>query len=394
MSFDYGCKEEDISRPVSNLKVWPTDGMRTALVDADAIPYIIGYTSNIQQYLSAKRAKVMQDTEVWADKIDHANWILNKWVTDAGCDSAKLYLTDGANNFRIKIAVTTPYKGQRIEDKPPFFYEIRDWLMAEHGGIMSDCCEADDEISIEAWRRHLLFDSELWTSWHRKFSDFVIVSGDKDLGIIPGWHCPPGKKKKWHEPLGSLDPEWREKEVVAYQYWPLFKGVPKDLSLCYSAHKYQGKMVIRDASFLETPRAKWELDHVWYFKGKTQDTYVRGANKGKGKFKRIKVGTKPTEYLHKLRGTGLKFFYSQLLTGDTVDNYKGLPGVGEVKAYEILDDAGSEQELVSRVRQLYFNQYGEAGDKMLLEQGQLAWMQTKKGELWILPSSNSQSFPA
>jgi len=266
--------------------------------------------------------------------------------------------------------------------------------MAEHGGIMSDCCEADDEISIEAWRRHLLFDSELWTTGHRKFSDFVIVSGDKDLGIIPGWHCPPDKEKKWHEPLGSLDPEWREKEVVAYQYWPLFKGVPKDLSLCYSAHKYQGKMVIRDASFLETPRAKWELYHVWYFKGKTQDTYMRGSNKGKGKFKRIKVGTKPTEYLHKLRGTGLKFFYSQLLTGDTVDNYKGLPGVGEVKAYEILDDAGSEQELVSRVRQLYFNQYGEAGDKMLLEQGQLAWMQTKKGELWSLPSSNSQSFPA
>jgi len=394
MTFNYGCKEEDITRPISNIKVWPDQGNRVALVDADAIAYIIGYTSDLQQYLKCKRSSDYKKTSVWKDKIDHANFILNKWVTDAGCDSAKIYLTDGASNFRLAIAKTKPYKGQRVEEKPPFFYEIREWLTDFHKAKMSDKCEADDEISIEAWRRHLAFEADLWTPEHRKFSDFVIISGDKDLSIIPGWHCPPDGDLAWVDPLGELIPIWREREITAYEYWPLFKGVVKDLSLCSSVIKYKGKIQIRNKAQLECPKEKWELDYVWYYKKHKQDTYSRGIRKGKGKFKRMKVGKKKTEYLYKLKGTGLKFFYAQLLMGDPVDNYSGLPGVGDTRAYEILDSAVSEQDLLERVKQLYFNQYGEGWKKMLTEQGQLAHLQTKKGELWQIPTKDKGTFPA
>ena len=34
-----------------------------------------------------------------------------------------------------------------------------------------------------------------------------------------------------------------------------------------------------------------------------------------------------------------RYFYSQVLTGDTADNYKGCPKVGPVKAEKILDKA-------------------------------------------------------
>lgn len=394
MSFDYGVSEEEISRPICNIKVWPTEGERTALVDADSIAYIIGYTSDLQQYLKAKRSPNFHETSIFKDKCDHANFTLNRWINAAGCDSAKLYLTDGASNFRIAIAKTKPYKGQRIEEKPPFFYEMREWLTDFHGAIMSQNCEADDEVSIEAWKRHIAFDSELWTSGHKKFSDFVVISGDKDLGIIPGWRCPPlTGVLEWVEPLGYLNPIWKEKEITAYEYWPLFKGRAVDISLCSSIIKYKGKIQKRDKDQLKCNKVKWEMDHVWFYYGKQQDTFIRGTKKGVGKFKRMKVGTKPTEYIDKLKGVGLKFFYSQLITGDSVDNYPGLPGSGDTKAYEVLDDATSEQELVSRVRQLYFNHYGQAADKMLLEQGQLAWMQTRRDELWRVPSSNEQSFP-
>ena len=398
--FDYGCDEQDISRPISNIKRWPKDGERTALVDADSIAYIVGYTSDIQQYLKFKRDKQHEGSSsdrvmnVWMDKIDHANFILNKWVTDAGCDSAILYLTDGANNFRLKIAVTTPYKGQRVEEKPPFFYEIREWLLKFHGAVMSDYCEADDEISIEAWRRHLAFDSELWTPGHKKFSNFVVVSGDKDLGIIPGWKCPPDGVLEWVDPLGYLSPVWRDKDVVAYEYWPLFKGKTKPLDHCSTVIKYQGKIQIRDRGQVECPKDKWELDYIWFCDGVEQDKYIRGANKGVGKFKRMKVGTKKSEYIHKLKGAGLMFFYSQLLTGDAVDNYKGLPGVGDVKAYEVLCNAKSEQEMIHIVKQLYCNEYGEAWLEHLNEMGSLAWMQTYRGEIWSLPNSKGQSYPA
>lgn len=391
--FDYGCDEKEIAGVVSSLKVWPTEGKRTALVDADSIAYIIGYTSDLQQYLKAKRSKNMQDTDVWMSKINHANFILNGWVDAAGCDSAKLYLTDGANNFRIAIAKTKPYKGQRVEEKPPFFHEIREWLMTFHSAIMSDHCEADDEISIEAWKRHLAFDGKLWTGEHKKFSDFVIVSGDKDLGIIPGWRCPPKGQLEWVEPLGYLLPVWREREIMAYEYWPLFKGKVRDLNSCSTLIDYKGRLQVRNKNQLECPKDKWEMDYLWHYKYKRQDTFTRGPKKNLGKFKRVMVGKKKTEYIYKLKGTGLKFFYSQLLTGDAVDNYPGLPGFGYTKTFEILDDAKSEQDLVSHVKHLYKNYYGEAWKKHLNEMGQLAWMQTKKEELWEVPTEGESSFP-
>jgi len=60
----------------------------------------------------------------------------------------------------------------------------------------------------------------------------------------------------------------------------------------------------------------------------------------------------------------------------------------------VLYDAPTEDELIARVRQLYFNKYGEAGDARLTEQGQLAHMQTKEGELWQIPSYGKSTFPA
>lgn len=76
----------------------------------------------------------------------------------------------------------------------------------------------------------------------------------------------------------------------------------------------------------------------------------------------------------KLVGTGLAFFYSQVLTGDTVDNIPGLPRCGPLTAYESLHDATSEVELFERVSQLYSTKYGEDWRKEMNEQCQLLWM--------------------
>lgn len=76
----------------------------------------------------------------------------------------------------------------------------------------------------------------------------------------------------------------------------------------------------------------------------------------------------------KIVGTGLKFFYSQVLTGDTVDNIPGLPGCGPVAAYESLFDGQTEGELFERVVGLYQSKYGEDWRKEMNEQCQLLWM--------------------
>ena len=73
----------------------------------------------------------------------------------------------------------------------------------------------------------------------------------------------------------------------------------------------------------------------------------------------------------KLTGTGLAFFYAQVLMGDTADNIPGLPGCGPVQAYEALN---GPIELFDIVSDLYRNHYGNDWKTELLEQGQLCWM--------------------
>ena len=43
-------------------------------------------------------------------------------------------------------------------------------------------------------------------------------------------------------------------------------------------------------------------------------------------------------------GDAVAFFYTQVLTGDTADGYKGVPGVGPVKASKYIDKAREESE--------------------------------------------------
>lgn len=83
---------------------------------------------------------------------------------------------------------------------------------------------------------------------------------------------------------------------------------------------------------------------------------------------------------NKISGTGLKFFYSQVLTGDVTDNYPGLPSCGPVKAYDLLDNTNTEGEMFEAVlgayRDTYLKSHGEEHDYRaeMLEQCKLAWM--------------------
>lgn len=76
----------------------------------------------------------------------------------------------------------------------------------------------------------------------------------------------------------------------------------------------------------------------------------------------------------KLTGEGIKFFYSQLLTGDPVDNIPGLPGCGPVKAFELLDELETEPDLLGAVEAAYEVRYGEFTMNRIFEQADLLWM--------------------
>lgn len=366
--FDMGA--EIYERPPS-FKLWPVEGTFTALLDADLLPYLVGYTTDEALYAKAKLRveegdhDCIEDTPECEDAVDQLDWTVNYWVTQAGADSAMLYVTDSPGNFRNALAFTKQYKGQRPPEKPPFFHELKQHLIDNHNAIVATDCEADDLIVTEMHRRHKEMQeqgAEIGSPEHKKFSDVIAVSSDKDIRISPGWHYDPTKDSKvWVDVLGWLEAVYKTKEVTKYEYWPLFGGEPKH------------------------PDTEG-----------TPDTYSKGKRKGEVKVKRVKNGKELTQYVYKLRGAGLKFFYSQILVGDNADNYPGLPGVGETRAFEVINNCETEEDMYHAVLQEYNRVYGESRlahnyrggiltlthEQLMVEQGRLAHMRKEHGEVW------------
>jgi len=71
---------------------------------------------------------------------------------------------------------------------------------------------------------------------------------------------------------------------------------------------------------------------------------------------------------------GFKWFCTQLLTGDTVDNIPGLPRVGPVKAAEILEGKETIPDMLKAVREAYKAKYEGSWADHMVEQGKLLWM--------------------
>ena len=74
-------------------------------------------------------------------------------------------------------------------------------------------------------------------------------------------------------------------------------------------------------------------------------------------------------------------FYTQMLTGDRVDNIPGLAGIGPKKAQKILNYCDTQEKLEQAVWKAYQDK-GHDYD-YFVEQGRLLWLQRYEGELWL-----------
>lgn len=75
-----------------------------------------------------------------------------------------------------------------------------------------------------------------------------------------------------------------------------------------------------------------------------------------------------------IKGYGTKFFWSQMITGDTVDNIPGLPRGGPAMAYKLLADLDSEEAMLEAVVTKYKEKLGDDWKAYFEEQADLLYM--------------------
>jgi hypothetical protein len=375
MTFDYGAK---LSQPQgSGFKEYPREGFRTALIDADLLPYKIGHIIDKDEFencLLDLNNNPLTETSLFQYAKHLLDSAINNWIETAKCDSALFFLTEG-KNFRFHLAYTAPYKGKRLDTpKPPFFYELKKYIADSRPTLIGRNVEADDLIAMALTqdtdnlvKSYIVPGSEE----HLHNAGVVAVSIDKDIPTVAGVHCNPDKGEiQCVSHLGDFLPKYKDKELINYVHVPMLNKVP---------------IIDYDPDTADPAAAQY------------YDRWTRGAKKGEIKTKRIKRGTKIEPRLDELKGTGLRYFYAQIILGDTVDCYPGIPGKGGVAALDALSGCDTEKDLYMAVLGMYKDHYGSGTHKFtdvngksyiltayhrMVEQGRLAWMLRRPNEMW------------
>lgn len=135
-----------------------------ASVDADILCYRIAFACKDQPENVARRTLDNYITDILVRGVDKTGYFVDRW---------NMHLT-GKGNFREAIATTAVYKGNRLDTpKPEHHAALRKHLIEEWSAQIAQGQEADDAIAIEATKLG---------------DDCVIVSLDKDLDQVAGWH--------------------------------------------------------------------------------------------------------------------------------------------------------------------------------------------------------------
>jgi len=180
-----------------------------ALIDGDVILYAVGFAS--QETFHLVDGKTFEDKPdavhycerygideadiepaIRPEPIDHCLATVKKMLDriQKGAEaSTRIVLLSGDTNFRTEWAKTQPYKGNRNQDKPFHYQNIRDYLITVGRAVIVEGEEADDQLSIRCMAR----------------DNHVICTVDKDLDNTPGLHYNWNKPDKGVYDVGPVE---------------------------------------------------------------------------------------------------------------------------------------------------------------------------------------------
>jgi len=170
--------------------------MNIALIDSDVIAY---------------RAAILCEDADEADAIDLCDRIHETWLDAAHCDLPVRCLTVGKS---FRVTAWPDYKANRAsKPRPRHLQAVRQHII-DSGSMMHPSWEADDIMGFIHTGKPL----------SGEFST-VIVTVDKDLDQVPGWHCNPDK-----ETVYEVSPEdselYRWMQVLSGDTTDNYAGIP------------------------------------------------------------------------------------------------------------------------------------------------------------------------
>lgn len=142
-------------------------------IDGDIIVYNAGFAADNDTTKDVSISLANTKNMVF-NKIEFCKQIFN-------IKNVHVYLTSNdKSNFRFAVAETLPYKGNRLKSHKPVFYnEIRDYLVKKFDAQVITGKEADDELGIKLSQDPI---------------NNIVLSKDKDLRMVPGWHWEMGER--------------------------------------------------------------------------------------------------------------------------------------------------------------------------------------------------------
>lgn len=154
-----------------------------ALIDFDVLTYEVGFG-----VMTGWEGEGPPPFDRAAELLDNK---INNILAIVGATSYQGYLT-GKNNFREKIAVSRPYKGNRLQEKPFHYKNLRAYMVGKWNAIIVNGMEADDAMAIEQYGDYVssykVANGLLFEDKDALTLSTIICTRDKDLRQVPGWH--------------------------------------------------------------------------------------------------------------------------------------------------------------------------------------------------------------
>lgn len=168
---------------------------RVLYADGDGLAYAFAGNDDTEPAWALSRLK---------DKLDAAK-------AAACADRVVILLTSKGSHkgFRFAIASVKPYQGQRSASRRPKNWQflrdkLENWGPTQSHVVATACAEADDLFAMYGWNDP---------------TQTVILTQDKDMRMVPGWHLDWTTHTMFYLPPGVFKARHGGKDYGDYWFW-------------------------------------------------------------------------------------------------------------------------------------------------------------------------------